>query len=223
MSVVRRAASVAATAVLAFVAPPAAAQPAFEGVITMRMTAEGTPEPMTMRYLVRQGRMRSEIDARGMSMATIIDPAKREAYVVMPGQRMYMVMPLDAADAEAARGVAVTPEITRTGRRETIAGHACEHYLVKVEQETMDMCLATDMPAMALAGGGMSGAARAGQAAWQRALGRQAGFPLKVTRVGATGSVLEVTRIEATPLDAALFEVPAGYQRMQMPGMPRRP
>ena len=232
MPLVHRAASVAAPllalAALAGSPAAAAAQPAFEGVVTMRMQVEHAPQPMTMRYLIRQGRMRSETEMGGMQMATIVDPAKQEAYVLMPGQRSYMVMSLDAAAAQGAAASGPVPEVTRTGRTETVAGHTCEHVLVKVEAQTIDMCLATDMPALVMPGARMGPGARAGQAAWQRALGgTQLGFPLKVTSVGGTASTLEVTSIERKALDASLFEVPADFQRMQlpagMPGAPRRP
>jgi hypothetical protein len=139
-------------------------------------------------------------------------------YSVMPAQRVYMVMPLPDDAAPDGR----PPEITKTGRRETVAGHTCEHYLVKSESQTMDVCLATDMPAMVMPGGGMG---RGGaSAAWARALGKQPGFPLKVTVQGASEAMLEVTSIEPKTLDPALFAPPADYQRMQMPaGVPRRP
>jgi hypothetical protein len=201
---------------LLLAAPAAGAQSPFEGVITMRMRSERAPEPMTIRYLVREGRFRSEMSMAGMEMAAIVDPVKREVYSVMPAQRMYMVMPLPDDAAAGGR----TPEVTKTGRRETIAGHACEHFLVKTEQQTMDVCLATDLPAMMMGGGMGRGGRGASADAWVRALGRQPGFPLKVTVQGANEAMLEVTGIEPKKLDAALFSPPSDFQRMQMPGRP---
>ena len=210
-----RRALLAATPLL-LAAPVAGAQSSFEGVITMRMRSDRAPEPMTMRYLVREGRIRSEVSMGGMEVAAIVDPAKREVYSVMPAQRMYMVM---ALPDDAPAGVRA-PEVTKTGRRETIAGHTCEHYLVKTEQQTMDVCLATDMPALVMSGGAGGG----GAGVWASALGKQPGFPLKVTVQGASEAMLEVTSIEAKRLDPALFAPPADFRRMEMPGgMPRRP
>lgn len=72
---------------------------------------------------------------------------------LMPQRKVYMIMDLkamgeslrglrekSAARAEEARLGKPTP----TGKRETIAGHECEHWLIENEQE-VDMCVARGM------------------------------------------------------------------------------
>jgi hypothetical protein len=50
-------------------------------------------------------------------------------------------------------------------------------------------------------------------------------FPLRVTEIKGDKRrvVLEATKVEPKSLDASLFEVPAGFTEMKMPGMGPRP
>jgi hypothetical protein len=55
-----------------------------------------------------------------------------------------------------------------------------------------------------------------------RAFFKEGFFPLRVSNVESGGKkvVMEATRVEPKSLDAALFQVPAGYNEMRMPGRP---
>jgi Domain of unknown function (DUF4412) len=199
---------------------PAAAQRPFEGVITMRVGGDAVPQPMTMQYMVRNGALRSEVNTGGMQGVSLFDPAKGEMYIIMPARRMYMVMPVPAeADARAGGR---EPQVTKTGRKETVAGHECEHWTVKADTLAMDVCVASSLsPVLGLQGGMGRGA---GGASWTRLLPKNGGMALKVSRLGDSRPLMEVTKVEAKSLDASLFALPDGYQRMQMPGgPPRRP
>jgi hypothetical protein len=192
---------------------PAAAQ-TFEGAVTATLVPDGGRGPMEVQYLLRQGVMRMEMNRGETAAVMIVDPTAKTSYMLMPQQRVYMVMPMAAGAGAGAQRPA--PEVVRTGRKERIAGHECEHWLVKDTTGDVDACVATGLGAFAMGGPGR-------EAAWSSLFREQRGFPLKVSKAGA-GTMMEVTKIEPTRLDAALFAPPADYKKMEMPaGMPMAP
>ena len=149
-------------------------------------------------------------------MAMIIDTKAQKMYMVMDQQRMYMeqaITPSGMAGALEKR----KPDITRTGKTETIAGYSCEHWLIKDDGVAFDACVAKGLGPFF---GGESPMGRRATPAWYEEL-KDGLFPLKVMRGDET--VLEVTGIEKKSLDASLFAPPAGYQKMDLPAGMRRP
>ena len=194
-----------------------AAQPAFEGVLTMKMSGVGSGAPQTIKYYVRNGILRMEMDGKSGQGYSITDPRKQVSYTVVPNQRMYMEMKVEPKSAE--RIAKSEPKVTKTGRTETIAGHKCEHWIIQAEGEESDVCVAKGLGKFfGMAGGGQR------EPAWISKLGSDF-FPLRYAKVGQSAASLEVTRIEKRPLDASLFQPPAGYRKMTMPaaGAPRKP
>jgi hypothetical protein len=202
--------------VLLALAPTCAFAQTFEGVVTAKM--QGTDsgrDPVEAQYYVREGILRVEMEARGRGSEArsviIIDPAAKTNFVLMPAQRMYMVMSASAGSSEARR-----PDIVKTGRKETVAGHECEHWLVKEPTGDIDACVATGLGTFMMSGG------MGREAGWSGSLREQQAFPLKVAHAGGA-TIMEVTKIERRRLDPALFAPPADYQKMEMPaGMPRQ-
>jgi len=170
---------------------------------------------MEVQYLLRQGVMRMEMNRGEHAAVMIVDPTAKTSYMLMPQQRMYMVMPFtQGAGADPQRPA---PEVVRTGKKETIAGYECEHWLVKDTTGDVDACVATGLGAFAMGGG------PGREASWSGVFREHRGFPLKVSKAG-TGTMMEVTKIEPKRLDASLFAPPADYKKMEMPaGMPMAP
>jgi len=194
------------------------AQTAFEGVLTMKLSGVGSSAPQTIKYYVRNGVLRMEMEGKeGGKGYTITDPRKQVTYMVVPDQRMYMEMPVDPKAAERIRKS--EPIITRTGRTETIAGHKCEHWIIKAEAEESDVCVAKGLGKFFGMGGG-----RQWEPAWISKLGPDF-FPLRYAKVGQSQATLEVTRIDKRSLDASLFQPPAGFRKMAIPtgGRPGKP
>ena len=107
------------------------------------------------------------------------------------------------------------PDIVRTGRKDMIAGYECEYWLMKDSGGELSACVTTGIGAFVM--GGVS------EPRWSGFLRAQGAFPLKVSKVGA-GPLMEVTKIDPTPLDAALFTVPADYTEINIfTGAPRQP
>ena len=196
----------------------------FEGVFTSR--AKGMPEGATMKTFVKDGKYRMEVLLPGQGPMTIIaDPSVGETYMVMPSQQMYMVMKLADAgqvvDSLVRRNTSGEASLVATGRKEEIAGHACEWYQFKDESTTTDICMASGLGrfrgAEAMFGGGPGRSGMTAAPHWARELLRKGAVPLKV--VDASGAVIwEVTAIEKKPLEASLFKPPANFRRMEMPG-----
>ena len=171
-----------------------------------------------MQYALRQGVARVEMPGRGDARGVmIIDRSAKTTTMLMPAQKKYMVVPIPQGVGEHRTGDHPRAEIVRTGRKETIAGYECEHWLVKGVEHEIDACVASGLGTFTMSAG------REREDAWTGALRDQQGFPLKVTRVGGA-AVMEVTKIEKKALDASLFAPPSDYQKIEMPaGAPPPP
>lgn len=194
-----------------------AAQSPFEGSIVMKMGGDGD-KPREVSYFVKAGKIRMEMaGARGETMAMIMNPSEKELLILMPAQKMYMVQAMGAAADAAAKSK--PPTMTRTGKTETIAGYKCEYVTVTTEDgASSDVCVARGIGAFRMpSSGGRGGPPKA--EAWQGALG-DGGFPLKVRK--GDQIILEVTKLEKRTLDAALFEPPEGFHKMDMGSMMKR-
>lgn len=204
-----------AVAAMAAAVPTAArAQSAFEGVVTMRMQpGRGLEE--TMQYSVKGDKVRMDMSGGAITMFQLYDRSTKVFDMVIPMRHMYMERTVDAsARADSAAG---KTKIEWTGKKETIAGHECEHATITDAQgRSSDVCLAKDLGTfMGMPGGGRGRGRRGGAGAgWQAHIGQA--FPLKVVQNGRV--VLLVTSVEKKALDDSLFTVPSGYQKMGMPG-----
>ncbi len=211
---------------LVLAASPGQAQ-GFEGAVTIRMQAE---RGMEMQQLIKGDKVRTEMGSRGQEGVMIMDGGAQTMTMLMPSEKMYMVMDLRAAAAGQPMPPSdETPKITKVGTSETIAGRTCDNYLVGDKQD-MEVCAAKGLGFYMSGGGPGAGRSPMGRVPNLRdeAIMREykdGFFPLRISRVagGKREVMMEVTRIEPKPVDAALFQVPAGYQKMSMPGGMGRP
>ena len=221
--------ALASVATLLCATTAVASAQAFEGVITMRMSPMrgGGDALQELEYMSHAGKVRVNVKSPMGPMGVIGVPAEKKLYLLIDPQSMYMEISTDAA-AGRAGGANVNiaePKITRTGKKESIAGRECEHIIVDMQQETTDVCVARGlgpfMNALSGLGGmmGMGGRGASAQPAWQRSLAADGAFPLKVTKPDGTVQ-LEVTKIEPKKLADALFTVPGNYSKMDMPRRP---
>jgi hypothetical protein len=201
--------AVAAAATLGAVsAAPVAAQ--FEGTITMRISS--TRGGGDMRYSIKGDRLRIDLDAATGGMYIIADSGL--AKMVMPAQRIYLEPPMPKVSDQAAAKAKQT-SMKATGRKETIAGYQCEHYLITAEDGQYDACFSKQLGKFMAPMNPMMGSAKRGDVLGE--LG-DSGFPLKVQKVKGE-TALEVTRIEKKVLSEDMFRIPAGYQRMDLGAM----
>jgi hypothetical protein len=202
--------------ILTAIGTPLAAQ-TFEGAITLRMPGRQGAPPQEIEYLSRGGNVRFNIVSPAGSMAILGLAAESKTYMLMESQRVYMEMPMEQAAAAIAK--TDEPKITKTGRKETIAGESCEHVIIESNSEKgpqkSDVCMAYALGPFV---NPMSGMTRT-MAPWQRQLMKEGGFPLRVTL--ADGSIpIEVTKIEKKRVSESLFRIPAEFTKMDMPRRP---
>ena len=157
-----------ATALLTSASPGVAQD--FEGLITMQVSglaANGVPQDI--EFFTR-GTRGVRINAAGPmgAMSMISMPAEKKIYIVIDAQNIYMELP-STIDGVPVGMTMVEPKITRTGKRETIAGTTCEHLRIEIGTEVTDVCMAQGLGpflnilnAVRIGGRGASG--------WQRGL-----------------------------------------------------
>jgi hypothetical protein len=232
----------AALVAVAFAAPLAVAQPAgFEGVVAYKMAGKGAGAEMTQMY--KGLKSRTEISSGGQTNAMIMDLAAGTMTVLMPPQKTYMVMDMKKMgqglggllgrghkDGGSGAGAPPTmPKITATGRKETIAGHECEYYVMGDKGEA-EVCSAKGLGMFMMGQSPMGGAVSSMASLAALATNSDAAklfadgfFPLKMvsTEHGKREVVMEATRVEKKALDASLFVPPPDYKEMKMPGFGR--
>lgn len=195
----------------------AGAQGTFEGVVTFQVSA-GQSGAQTMQYSVKGNKVRMDISAGGMNMFTLYDGSTRTIDMVVPMRQMYMERSADDMPA-AADSAAANAKISWTGKKETIAGYECEHATITDDQgQATDVCLAKGLGSFVSMGGGMGGRGGRGRgmtmgSGWEGHIGQM--FPLKVMRGNQVE--MEATSIEKKTLDASLFTIPDGFNKMSMP------
>lgn len=196
------------------------AQPgAFEGVITLAMSMGAKPTVATA--WVSGDRMRLEMEIAGVPGAMISDGQGNMIMLINP-LKQYSVMNIKGMMDGASQGAL---QFTKTGRRETIVGQACEFYTMAragAKDGAMgEACVTTALGFVGLnVGSRGSGMLSADD---ERVMRQQfpSGF-LVLKQLGPDGKVLyEVTKIARQAVAATMFEPPAGYSEMKMPmGMP---
>jgi hypothetical protein len=220
------------------------AQGTFEGMVAGTMTlADGKVAPF--RYYQLGNRTRQEYSMEGHTGTMIFDGTTGDMISIMPEQKKYMIMNLRTAsgpmrqlgDAMAGGGRGgKAPDfskmkVTRTGQHEVIAGIPCDHYLFQSTEDAdkppLDICGAAGFGFMGIAGQNASmmpstAALLRSQNPEMARLARQGFFPVKMTfpdHAGGKSMVWVVTQLDRHRPDAALFQPPAGYTQLQIPGM----
>jgi hypothetical protein len=202
--------SVAAFVAILGVVPAARAAAQFEGTITLRISA--TRGGGDMRYSIKGDRLRIDLNASTGGMYIIADNGATK--MVMPAQRIYLEPPLPKVSDQAAAKAKKT-SAKATGRKETIAGYQCEHYLITGDDGQYDACFSKQLGHFMAPMNPMMGGAGSGDVLGE--LG-DSGFPLKVQKVGGE-TTLEVMKIEKKVLGEEMFAIPADYQKMDLGAM----
>jgi hypothetical protein len=212
-------------AILAIACLPAAAvaQDNFEGVIAYDMTAAGNT--MQIRQMTRGVMVRQEMQGPMGEMVTLASVEGREMTTLLPAQKMYMRINMDDMLARVQQMQQQQPldpepaDFKATGRKETIAGHTCEHYEYTSGETSVDVCVAGGLgfvPFSAGSAGSTSTAAKLEE--WKRHF-RGGYLPLSMVASGSGMTMtMTATSVEQKSLSPDLFEVPEGYTEMKLPG-----
>lgn len=146
------------------------------------------------KIYVKGDMQRQEGTRMGEKFVTIIRLDKGVLWNLMTGQKMYMesVIPENSQnDPNMQENVKDMAEIKKLGE-ETVNGYKCEKY----EYVFHDKSKGT-------------------MTQW---IAKDLGYPVKMVHSG--GIVIEYENIKTGNIADSFFEIPAGYQKFQMPGMP---
>lgn len=167
----------------------------------MKMSG-GRGQEMTGKMYFGGQRMRYEMNAGGRDVISIHDAKTQTSYMIMPQQKMYMEMNANGM-GRMGRGPRM-PDAKAFDPNNPCAnetGTTCK----KVGTETVNgrSCDKWEFT-------GQNGT----RTVW---LDQKLHFPIKM--VGAQGDNFELTNVQEGSQPASLFEVPAGYTKMDMGGM----
>lgn len=151
-----------------------------------------------MKMYVRQNAMRMDMEEQGQRMTSILRSDRGVMWTLMHDQRMYMEMPLggmpgrgaDSGFMEAMKESGAKSETEMLGI-EQVGGYQCQKYRYRTTHNGQTYS-GTVWAALALNG-----------------------FPIKMVD-DKSGTVVEYENIRLGPPDASLFELPSGYQKMNM-------
>jgi hypothetical protein len=116
------------------------------------------------------------------------------------------------------------PTVAKTGKHETIAGRDCEDWDVTeaLGDKHDQLCVTEGMVFFDFAALTPPNATGASMGTWLKQLRANKEFPLRSVTLDTSGkelSRMEVTKIEAKPVDDALFNWPPGYRQLDMSKM----
>ena len=202
------------------------AQKTFEGVVHYKIDTQGNG-PNSFTYYAKDKKARIEMQMPSQSpmgnAAFIIDGDSKSMITLIPQMKMYMQMSMPDADTTDYGDVSDEQKPVKVGDSETILGHKCDHWRINDEDgSTVDLWNAKDFGNFMMAGnmGGMPGGRK--QPEWMKDFMSQGFFPLKVIVTNKNGNkemTMEATKVEEKTLSSSLFEVPSGYNKMNMPNM----
>lgn len=185
----------------------------FEGQVDYKMTTR-KGENVDMSYLLKGKRIRINTSMKGHDGAMIMDLSTRKMMMLMPEQKKYT-----ETEIRNPKGKSGKPEgkISKTGKTEVILGRKCEEWLYEGKTGQSSIWAVSGMGNFMAMGGRPGDSSNA----WAEAVKSKGLFPLRMTytdKSGNTEMTMEATKIDEKSLDAALFEVPAGYEKIEMPG-----
>jgi hypothetical protein len=200
--------------VFVFVAARAFAAP-FEGKIELK-TTEGR-KSFTSTFYFKGDKMRVESTESSDAGAMIMDMTAKQMMILMPSEKMYMVMNAGGAMEQVAAD-SVPP--VKTGRTETILGYECHEYTVTEKKTVTEYWAAKGLGVFRAMTRGGPGGPPAGMSAWEIEAQREGLFPLRTIERSTNGKVrstMEATAIEPGSQPASLFTPPADFTKFEMP------
>jgi hypothetical protein len=145
-------------------------------------------------------KMRMESSSKGQDSVIIMDQTIQTVYILMPKQRMYIESHTDQQNPMMRQGPKAPTSFDPS--HPCGANVTCE----KVGTETVNGRVCDKW---------VTTGTKGTSTAW---IDQKLSFPIKTQ--SANGEIWQLTNIKEGKPDASLFEVPAGYQKMVIPGMP---
>jgi hypothetical protein len=216
----------------------------FEGELSANMTSKTQKGgPSQLVFGIKKPKYRIDMTGNAAAGAApqlaqggsvILDPPQKKGWVLVPPQKMAMVIDFDKAKAMAKSGgpfpgapgaakgapsaPAQPPKIDKTGKKDTVAGYTCDIWNITSEGKKVEACVAEGITWIDLTDLGF-GSPEFAVAAFATEANR---FPLRVIAYDAAGAEetrMEVTKVDKKKLDDARFVVPADYRVIDMAAM----
>lgn len=190
-------------------------QDQFEGKVTFNIFDKG--ESHAMQYYVKGSKLRFDANEQGREGQIIMDPTSKQFMIIMPQQKMYLVMPIPDMKGKTtdSQGMDDKSDFVKTGETKDILGYTAEKWTYKDGDDQGEAWMTKDIGGFQLFDNPM----QQNQPQWQKDLKAEGYFPLLVYDKG--DKVFEVTNIEKKSLDASMFEPPADFKKMDMPTAPQ--
>jgi len=191
------------------------AQEHFEGKVTFKVFDEGKSQ--VMDYYVLGNKIRFDTKEEGQEGQIIWDTSTKDFMIIMPQQKMYMVMqvPESQLKTEDLGALGKNAKFTKTGETKKILGYTAEKLIYKDGEDQGEAWMTQEIGGFNLFNNPMQNSEEKPQ--WQKDFEAGGYFPLEVYENGK--KVFEMVSIEKKSLDKSMFEAPAGYQKMDMPTM----
>jgi hypothetical protein len=218
----------------------------FEGEIDITAKGKSSPTPVSVAMLVKNDTLRIDVPqdlladpkaaqvTGGGKVYAIIKVAQKKVFGVLDGKKQAVEIDLDQVGEQfkSMRGShgapgaptpppADPPKVVKTGKTETVAGFPCEDWEIQNKDKSkMTMCVSDKTGASFFHLPNLAGVPS--EHTWALELVDGKHIPLKgvfYEKDGTEGGRFEITKLDKRPLDAAQFEVPAGYQTLSIQEM----
>ncbi len=195
----------------------------FEGRVKMKMES-GRNDAQLLTYAMKGSKLRMEMPAGDREMISLVDWDKREMSMLMPEQKMYMVIEMKDVPAigevEEARDSA---RLEKTSETATIAGREATKYLARDGKDKTELWLASGLGSwFNMSSGGGNPMKPKKLSDWEKEVIAKGLFPLRIVGFDGKGRQtmkMEVVELIPQSLDDALFVPPADYSRFNMGGL----
>ena len=181
---------------------------AFEGKVHYKKLGKESGEGREMEFSIKGDKFRIEVAAHGHLGVTIMDTKTKQAIMLMPDRKTYSVMKLD----QNPKANPKTPlgKLIKTGKTETIAGYLAQEWAYEGGESKISLWGNKDLGAWGFGGGHSQEA----PVEIPEEFKNGGFFPLRMV---SHGGGMEATKVEKKALPDSLFEVPAGYTKMDGP------
>lgn len=188
------------------------AQSDFEGKITFKVSDGDASH--TMDYYTKGSKIRFDTNESGQM---IWDMSARQFIVIMPQQKMYMVMSIPESKMKnnISEETNRDAKFIKTGETKKILGYTAEKFIYKDDENQGETWMTKELGAFKLFDNPMQNDKNMAQ--WQKDFNLAGYFPMEVTENGK--KVFEMTGVDKKSLDDSMFEAPADYKKMDMPMM----
>lgn len=156
------------------------------------MVTKGGGQEMTGKVFVKGQKIRQEFGGSGAdAMISIVRMDRKVTWVLMPQEKTYMEMPMKESPEDPALIEKADPAKVKRLGKETVNGFVCEKIQVTEKDAVFTQWLSMEL-----------------------------GWPIKGEGASPEGSTsFEYKNIRKGGVSDILFDVPAGYRKMAVPGM----